>query len=36
MKKILILMTLMFSSFLLAQSPNWTSVKETSINVSNA
>ncbi len=36
MKRILFLVAVLFSGVLLAQTPNWTSVKETNINVSSA
>ena len=36
MKRILFLVAVLFSGVLLAQTPNWTSVKETNINVGNA
>ncbi len=36
MKKILFLFVFLFSAVLLAQTQNWTSVKETNINVVNA
>ena len=36
MKKFLILFVLLFSAVMFAQTPNWTSVKETNINVGNA
>lgn len=36
MKMFLILFTVLFTAVLLAQTPNWTGVKETNINVTNA
>ncbi len=36
MKKIFFLIVMLFSSAVIAQTPNWTDVKETNINVSNA
>lgn len=36
MKKLLILIAVLFSAVLFSQTPNWTSVKETNINVGNA
>ena len=36
MKKFLILFVVLISSVIIAQTPNWTSVQETNINVSNA
>jgi len=36
MKNLLILMLFFFSAVIIAQTPNWTGVKETNINVSNA
>ncbi|MBV6422018.1 MAG: hypothetical protein DAHOPDDO_03306 [Ignavibacteriaceae bacterium] len=36
MKKFLIVILMLFSAAMLAQTPNWTSVKETNINVTNA
>jgi len=36
MKKILFLIAMLFSSAVIAQTPNWTDVKETNISVANA
>lgn len=36
MNRLLILIVFCFSAVIIAQSPNWTSVKETNINVSSA